>query len=166
MFTYTQKDVDRFYAKVRYDEEGCWEWTSTIRGGYGLFSLNGKPVSAHRFALFMEIGEYTGLACHTCDKRACVRGDHLFAGSQQDNMDDMYAKGRRQRRKNRALKSPSDRKVVKLDVEQYEEIIEELKKPYWGQVNELAKRYDVSHSLISMIKTGKWSPVRLVSQNS
>jgi hypothetical protein len=151
MFEYTQKDVDRFYAKVKYDDEGCWEWQSQIRGGYGLFSLNGKPVSAHRFALFLDIGEFEGLACHTCDNKSCVRGDHLFAGSQKDNMDDMYNKGRRERKKPRQKKD-GPRKVRKLSQDDIQKIQEELTIPYWGQVKEIAKRFGVHHSRISHIK--------------
>lgn len=153
MFTYTQKDVDRFYAKVKYDDEGCWEWTSTIRGGYGLFSLNGKPVSAHRFALFLEVGEYKSNALHKCDNPPCVRGDHLFAGSHQENMDDMYEKGRRQRRK--PYKRKDDRKIRKLSQTDIETIQKELEEPYWGQVKALAKRFGVHHSLISNLKAGR-----------
>lgn len=162
MFIYTQKDLDRFYSKVNYSDEGCWEWMSQKRGGYGLFSLNGKPISAHRFALFIEIGEYQGLACHTCDNPCCVRGDHLFAGSHKDNMDDMYKKGRRQRRITKEIKSPRERKIHKLGEKEYIEILEALKMPYWGQVNDLAKKYGVSHGLISHLKK-KWIPKRLVS---
>jgi len=33
--------------------------------------------------------------CHHCDRPLCVRPDHLFVGTQADNMADMAAKGRR-----------------------------------------------------------------------
>lgn len=32
--------------------------------------------------------------CHHCDNRACYEVTHLFLGTHQDNMDDMWVKGR------------------------------------------------------------------------
>lgn len=34
------------------------------------------------------------LALHTCDTRRCIRPDHLFSGTAQNNTDDMIEKGR------------------------------------------------------------------------
>lgn len=34
------------------------------------------------------------IICHTCDVPACVRPDHLFIGTQADNMRDMRNKNR------------------------------------------------------------------------
>lgn len=57
---------------------------------------------------------------------------------------------------NVVFKAP--RKVNKLSHEQINEILKSLEKPYWGQVNDLAKKYGVRHSTISHIKTGRFVP--------
>jgi hypothetical protein len=160
MFKYKTQDVARFWSKV--DKSGeCWLWTSQLRDGYGTFWLSGKVVGAHRFSLFLEIGEYEGNALHTCDNPQCVRPSHLFPGTQQENMDDMYGKERRNR--HQGYQKVSERKVIKLSPQDVVDILEELKKPYWGQVSALARRYGVTHGLISQIKTGKFRPVALIS---
>jgi hypothetical protein len=68
-------------------------------------------------------------------------------------MDDMYIKGRRQRKKPKELRP---RKVLKLSVEDVDDILYLLRTPYWGQVNDIARTYGVDHSTISAIKAGRY----------
>jgi hypothetical protein len=77
----------------------CWLWTrGRITSGYGnIYPSGGKQDYAHRVAYFLATGikPPKGMdICHKCDNPPCVNPDHLYAGSRQDNVNDMKAKGR------------------------------------------------------------------------
>ncbi len=79
--------------------ESCWEWVGykTPDQGYGQIAVNGKRRRrVHRVAYELNYGPVPPGLCvlHRCDNRTCVRPDHLFLGTNQDNSDDMIAKGR------------------------------------------------------------------------
>lgn len=90
---------ERFWRNVA-KGEGCWEWTAHVGkvDGYGriLLAPRGKTVAVHRFSWQIHFGEPPRElhVCHKCDNRRCVRPDHLFLGTDQDNCDDKIAKGR------------------------------------------------------------------------
>lgn len=90
--------TERFWIKV--DKTGdCWEWRASRNyRGYGTFSIGyGKsPVLAHRRSYEMTYGAIPdGLfVLHHCDNPPCVRPEHLFLGTNADNMADMMKKGR------------------------------------------------------------------------
>lgn len=95
---------ERFWEKVDktpgHGRDGdCWMWTSHVaKDGYGQFWVNEKKRAErpHRLSYLMATGQDpTGLlVCHKCDNPLCVRPDHLFLGTNSDNMADMSAKKR------------------------------------------------------------------------
>lgn len=101
---------DRFDAFVTYllDAPGCWLWTGAERDGYGAFSLRNKRVAAHRFAYEQAYGLIPAgmLVCHRCDNRLCVRPDHLFLGTDSDNVSDKMGKGRHRHGSNLGRRFP------------------------------------------------------------
>ena len=93
----TQNDHDRFYKKVHKSENSCWLWIgSKMTCGYGHFFFRGQYPAAHRVSWILNYGEIPDnyWVLHRCDVKACVRPEHLFLGTRQDNMDDMKAKQR------------------------------------------------------------------------
>ena len=89
--------VERFWMKVE-KTESCWLWTAAInKTGYGdFYASRTKHVLAHRFSWVLHYGPVPdGLfVCHHCDNPRCVRPDHLWLGTTQENTADMLKKGR------------------------------------------------------------------------
>jgi len=91
-----------FWEKVHKTEK-CWKWKGRKNDdGYGRFQKGSAwIVFAHRFSYAMNSGKITDQSVlHTCDNPACVNPDHLYQGTQKQNMLDM----RKRRREVKAIK--------------------------------------------------------------
>lgn len=90
--------LKRFHDKYRVNpENGCWEWqASTQFWGYGAFRLGKSVTSSHRAAYRMFKGEIPKgiFVCHKCDNPPCCNPDHLFLGTQKENLKDADSKNR------------------------------------------------------------------------
>lgn len=76
---------------------GCWIWLgSTNAKGYAHLKYETRQQRANRFSWSAYNGEIPpGLhVLHSCDNRLCVNPEHLFLGTNQDNVDDKMRKGR------------------------------------------------------------------------
>ena len=101
----SRSTAERFWPRVNIPvlsqgellSDDSWEWQGGVakRTGYGRVWHKGETRLAHRVSYELAYGAIPDdtLVCHHCDNRPCVRPDHLFIGSHQDNHDDRGAKG-------------------------------------------------------------------------
>jgi hypothetical protein len=165
--TPTAYDLMRFLSKLRPVQRvdgmtPCLEWQASVVGrGYGQFTIDTWPYLAHRVAYEWLGGESIGdglpQVCHRCDNTRCCNSDHLFAGTQADNMGDKVAKGR-------AVGQPkgSRHSLAKLTEEQVAMIKRVMSAPKHERPRQrqLARELGVSRSRISEIMSGKiWAHV-------
>lgn len=92
--------VERVASIHRGPWRGCWEWTGSCVNGYGRASLPDRRFAIVHRAVYEAIyGPIPDglVVCHRCDNPPCYRPDHLFLGTQADNVADKIAKGREAR---------------------------------------------------------------------
>lgn len=76
---------------------GCILWKGTrTSGGYGQLVYHRTLLLAHRVAYRLAFGDFDESlgVLHRCDNRLCVNAEHLFLGTNADNVRDMVSKGR------------------------------------------------------------------------
>lgn len=132
---------ERLWAKVR-RSDGCWEWTGKrLPRGYGQIRINEPRVMVltHRVSYELAFGPIPeGMnVCHRCDNPPCVRPDHLFLGTTQENATDRKLKGRGHRR---TLREGEWRRDV-MTVEQARQLV--VERPGWRVAVE---RFGISKS--------------------
>lgn len=114
---YLRTAVDRFWEKVdRRGPDDCWEWKYPESRGYGRFRWKGKRTGAHRVAYEIANGPIPEgmVVCHRCDNPMCCNPDHLFVGTDADNMRDKASKGRACKGSKNANAALTEKKVRAL----------------------------------------------------
>ena len=94
--------VEHFWSKVnkggpvvRPELGPCWDWTDHLTDrGYGQYFVYRRPVYAHVYAYTLTHGRPKQKVLHHCDRKPCVRPDHLYDGTQKQNMRDAVGRGR------------------------------------------------------------------------
>lgn len=123
---------------------GCWYWSFSYDSeGYGHVRINGVLEKAHRVSYEVFNGSIPNglMVCHRCDNPACVNPEHLFLGTNSDNMKDMYQKGRGN--------TPVEW-AKKLTLEQASEI-----KQASGTHQTIADKYGIDRTMVGKIKSGR-----------
>lgn len=119
--------------------------------------INQKQTTTHRASWMLNRGPipkgdgYHGTCvCHRCDNRACVNPDHLFLGTNQDNSDDKYAKGRANQPRGEAM----SKRLTDDDIRAIRSTKGKITQQEW------ADRLGMSRPHISMIRGRKvWTHV-------
>lgn len=89
---------ETFWSRVE-KTDYCWNWKAAQcrNNRYGMFYYRSeKPVKAHRYGYIIQNGPIPeGLyVLHHCDNELCIRGEHLYVGTQLDNMRDRWTHGK------------------------------------------------------------------------
>lgn len=94
------KPREQLYAKISKNEiTGCWNWVGALFkvSGYGQFSNKALTTltTAHRASWLLHNGPIPEglLVCHKCDNRKCCNPDHLYLGTNSQNMIDRSKRG-------------------------------------------------------------------------
>lgn len=123
---------------------GCHEWTGYLDPkGYGRTGDHDGEVLVHRISWILRHGPIGGNlhVLHRCDNRKCRNVEHLFLGTNDDNVADCAKKGRHAKLKGvengNAVLIESDVLAIRSDTRRQIDI---------------AADYGVSQSLVSMIK--------------
>ena len=161
--THWQSAKQRFHSFVMADpNSGCWLWTGTCKTDkygndtYGCISVGSRMYLAHRFSYEIHIGPITcGLfVLHKCDVRACVNPDHLWLGTQSQNMQDAWQKGRGVHPDCNGEKA-AWAKLTEDDVKAIRSAT-----PEWGGFKKLADKFGISpQALCDIRKRRTWKLV-------
>ena len=145
-----EKNAEYFRQRTRVDPDtGCMLWQlSCWSNGYGqACGENRRRQSAHRLSWEAHVGPIPDGLCvlHKCDVRSCVNPDHLFLGTQLDNIKDMHRKGRQV--------NPDNHGALNQNATLTEA---QVKAVYTGKESTLAlvKKLGVGPSAINRIKNG------------
>jgi hypothetical protein len=128
--------------------DACWPWTGTRHfKGYGKIKWRNRLQSAHRLVWIKANGPIQPdkpHILHKCDVPSCVNPDHLWAGTNADNVADRDAKGRLGDRKGSAN---GRAKLTEADVRAIRKAA--------GTQCEIAARFSIGRTAVSDIRSGK-----------
>ena len=155
MLKIKQKDIDRFWSKVQKTRK-CWNWIGGCftRDGYGQIGICGQMRRSHRISWIIHFGKIPNklYVLHKCNNRKCIRPDHLYLGTQFENMRDAILAGNL---------SPKGEKNGRSRISERDVLmIRDLYKNFHWKQKQLAELFKIGRSTIShIIRNFTWSHV-------
>ena len=143
----TKNDLKFKFETLIKDGIECWLWTGyKDKDGYGRITYLGEDWRTHRLSYELYKGTIPKglLVCHTCDNPSCINPDHLWLGTNKDNVQDMHYKGRR---------NPNCGQKLKCNTQIVKEIREILAIGTLSQL-EIANIFNISQLTVSRIYRG------------
>jgi hypothetical protein len=143
---------ERFWSRVyKFD---CWEWFGTTnRKKYGLIKRDNKTWATHRVSWELHNGAIPNdlHVLHQCDTPWCVNPDHLYIGTNADNVNDKVKCGRQARvggeRNGQSVLNSSQ--------------VDEIRSLYWEQnvyQKDIGLRFGIAQSQVSrIVKNKRWN---------
>jgi hypothetical protein len=127
----------------------CLRWNGCKdKDGYGISSIKGVKMPAHRAVMSFLFDVSNQYVLHTCTNRDCVNPEHLYLGDQQQNVQDQIDVG--------TFVYGSKNGMAKLN----EMSVEHIRSSSFS-MKSLAKYYDVSYYTIWDIKRNRtWKQVK------
>ena len=129
----------------------CWIWQKSLyHSGYGRLSRYGTEMLVHRgvYEIFCGFIPDDKQVNHKCDVRACCNPDHLYLGTQSENIKEAFT---RNRKNHHGIKHSRAKLTNEQVLEIYNSYGNDL---YW------AAKFNVHKSQISSIRNGwTWTSV-------
>lgn len=148
---------DRFHRFfVQGDLVQCWEWQGAFKKtegeNYGMIATKRSPngrtnICASRLSLFFKthLWPVDRIACHTCDNPKCVNPNHLYWGTDAQNLQDSF------NRQRRLYKTNAERAIIKKEA-----ILANQ-----AELKELAVKHKMSFGMIIAVKYGRtWKGIK------
>jgi len=144
------------------DLNDCWIWNGwTDRDGYGKFGFiddNGirQMYNTHRFSYECYNGQIPEelLVCHDCDNPPCINPNHLFCGTQNDNIQDKVQKGRS------IVNVGEDNPMCYHTSNEIQNILDDIVSGKYTSVNMICNDFDINNQTVHEILRGEaWNHI-------